>query len=98
LRESAYRIRRKYFPKIPTTINEAFDQLFETQIDIKTNNEQFCFVNREKQIILFTCTENLKHLCESENVFGDGTFNYAPNYLYQLNIQYISSKIILTYP
>lgn len=84
LRESAYRIRKKHFPKIPTTINEAFDQLFETQVDIKTNNEQFCFVNREKQIILFTCTENLKHLCESENVFGDGTFNYAPNYFYQL--------------
>ncbi|KAL5243929.1 hypothetical protein ACI65C_011339 [Semiaphis heraclei] len=34
LRESAYRIRKKHFPKIPTTINEAFDQLFETQVDI----------------------------------------------------------------
>lgn len=33
---------------------------------------------------MFTCTENLKHLCKSENVFGDGTFNYAPNYFYQL--------------
>jgi len=84
LRKSAYRIRKRYFPKIPTAINEAFDQLFETQVDIKTNNEQFCFVNREKQIILFTSTENLKHLCESENVFGDGTFSYAPNYFYQI--------------
>lgn len=27
LRESAYRIRRKHFPKIPTTTNEAFDCL-----------------------------------------------------------------------
>ncbi|KAF0709739.1 Uncharacterized protein FWK35_00033775 [Aphis craccivora] len=78
LRGSAYRIRKKHFSKIPTTINEALDQLFDTQVDIKTsNNEQFCFVNREKQIILFTCTDNLKHLCESENIFGDGTFIYA---------------------
>jgi len=84
LRESAYRIRKKHFPKIPITINEVFDQLFETRVDIKTYNEQFCFVNREKQIILFKCTENLKHLCESGNVFGDGTFSYAPNHFYQL--------------
>lgn len=82
MRKSAYRIRKKHFSKIHTTINEAFDQLFETQVAIKTSNEQF--VNREKQIILFTCTENLKHLCESDNVFGDGTFSYALKYFYQL--------------
>jgi len=39
---------------MPTFTNEALDQLFETQIDIKTSNEQLSFVNREKQIILFT--------------------------------------------
>jgi hypothetical protein len=59
LGESVYRIRKKHFSKIPTTNNEAFNQLFETLVDIKTNNEQFCFVNREKQIILLTCSENL---------------------------------------
>ena len=49
LRESACRIRKKHFSKISTTTNETFDQLFETQVDIKTNNEQFdCVLSIDK--------------------------------------------------
>lgn len=63
LRKLANENRKKHFPNISKNTNEAFDQLFEIQIDIKIINEQFCFVNREKNILLI-CTENLKHLCE----------------------------------
>jgi hypothetical protein len=57
LRESAYRIRIKYFPKIPTTTNEAFNQLFETLVDLKLimNN----FISSIKKNKLF-CLHVLK--------------------------------------
>jgi len=35
LRESAYRIRKKHFSKIPTTINEAFDQFLKLKLILK---------------------------------------------------------------
>jgi len=41
-------------------------------------------IGKNKLFCLHVPTENLKHLCESENVFGDGSFSYAPNYFYQL--------------
>lgn len=48
LRESTNRMRKKHFPSISKTTNEALDKLFETHI--KTNIEKFCFDNRRKKL------------------------------------------------
>ena len=55
-------------------------------IKYKNIEEKILTIKKQKYyiIILFTCTENLKHLCESENIFGDRKFSYASNHFYQL--------------
>jgi len=85
-----YRVRRRYFPTLPHTIDEAYKQLYEIQENITSNDEQFCFVNQEKNMIIMTCSTNLKLLCDSEYVFGNGTFSYSPKHfvqLYTLHVQ-----------
>jgi hypothetical protein len=35
-------------------------------------------------IPIFTCISNLKLFCESNHVFADGTFSYAPNFFFTM--------------
>jgi hypothetical protein len=54
------------------------------QSTIKYNDQQFCFVNQQKSIVIITCRDNLQLLCKSKNVFGNGTFSYCPKFFCQL--------------
>jgi len=50
----------------------------------KIQCEQFCFMNDDKNIIIFTCKINLEAISNAEHVFGDGTITYAPKFFMQL--------------
>jgi hypothetical protein len=41
---------------------------------MKYKNQKFCFVNEQKSIVIIIFGDNLRVICESQNVFGDGTF------------------------
>lgn len=83
LKRSVYLQRRKKFPKLPKTLAEAQATLLEYQDIIKTvGEEKFCYSDGDLSI--FTNVENLKLLCEATEVFGDGTFDYAPKFYTQL--------------
>lgn len=83
LKRSVYLQRRKKFPKLPTSLAEAQQTLWECQNTITTvGGEKFCYSDGDLSI--FTNTDNLKLLCEATEVFGDGTFDYAPKFYTQL--------------
>lgn len=90
LRKMINKARKKRLPApIPKSHKEAVEQLYNLQekITVRVKNgvkEQFCFVNDEKNMIIFTCAANLTLLQESDDVFGDGTFSYAPKFFLQL--------------
>lgn len=84
-RRAIYRARKKEQPaKSPRNLEEARDQLFDLQGTYLTCKEQFCHVNTDKTMIIFTCSKNLMLLCNAPRVFGDGTFSYAPKYFQQM--------------
>lgn len=85
LRRSVYWARRKKFPKLPKNLQEARNSLHRLKDHYKTQKgENFCFSDSEQEIFIFTTQKNLQILCESEEVYGDGTFDYAPKYFTQL--------------
>lgn len=85
LRKSVYMVRKKKYPVLPKNLQEAQTALFGIKENTKTQkNEQFCFCDDNREIFVFTTTENLKLLCDSEEVFGDGTFDFAPKFFTQL--------------
>lgn len=73
-READVPNQAKNIPHIPSTLDEADDQLFINQDSIMYKDKQFCFVNDEKTVTIFTCREKLKMLCQNEFVFRDGIF------------------------
>jgi len=84
IRRSIYRSRKQQYPLLPKSQEESFDQLYDMQSTIKYKNQQFRFVNEQKSIVIITCQDNLRLLCKSKNVFGDGTFSYCPKFFCQL--------------
>ena len=82
-RQAVYRVRNKAYPNLPETAKEAYEQLFNMQESIKNKGEQFCFVNKAKNMVIFTTRENLLLLQNSKDIFGDGTFLFAPDLFQQ---------------
>lgn len=85
LRKSVYLVRKKKYPKLPKNLQEAREALFRIKDNTKTQkNEQFCFCDEDREIFVFTTRNNLDLLCDSNEVLGDGTFDFAPKFFTQL--------------
>ena len=50
---------------------------------VAEEKERFCYEGG-RHTFIFTTKNNLRLLCESDEVFGDSTFEYAPKYYLQL--------------
>jgi len=79
-----YEIRKKHYPNLPKSFEDARNQLINMQNDIQYQGNTFCFISDDKNIFIFTCKKNLELLKYSEHVFGDGTFSFDPNHFVQL--------------
>jgi hypothetical protein len=80
-----YRERRRELPPLPTFRDEVHDAI--DKMDIKTNKEEpFVLHNdRETGIIIFSCTSNLRCLCnEVQEIFIDGSFKCCSKYFLQI--------------
>jgi len=84
IRRSMYEKRKKSFPNIPRSLEDAKKQLVDDQHNITYKGNKFCFVSDDENIFIFTCKQNLELLQSAEHVFGDGTFSFAPKYFVQL--------------
>lgn len=85
MRRVIYRERKKAQPaSTPKTLQEASEQLYNLQSAILTRNEQFCHVNEDRSMIIFTCKDNLTLLKNCACAFGDGTFRCAPDHFQQM--------------
>jgi DNA-binding protein Fis len=84
IRNNLYRAKSKTMPKLPKTTEELQTAL-ENITTTTSKGEEFLLVNdRDNKIVIFSCDENLKFLSESETIFMDGTFEYAPKHSLQM--------------
>lgn len=84
--KSIYHKQRSQLPTVPKSHQEALLQMSSNQLCLSTNqNEQFCFVDSNCGIIVFTCASNLQFLCNHQDtVLADGTFYVCPKHFYQV--------------
>ncbi|XP_025202141.1 uncharacterized protein LOC112599437 [Melanaphis sacchari] len=84
IRKNIYAARQSLLPNLPKNVEEV--HLTINNMDIKTTSEeQFLLVNDDsKNVLIFSCYQNLKFLCESENIYCDGTFTYSAKHFNQM--------------
>ena len=84
IRQVVYFARRAVFPTIPKNLADSILQ-FKTSTVKTIKGENFIeYVDEVNSIVILTCDSNLRHLCASDKVYMDGTFEYAPKHWYQL--------------
>ena len=78
-----------YKRKLTKTFDESQQLSCGIQESILTHrNQRFCFQG-PRGTILFTTALNLRYLCQSDTVYGDGTFDKAPKHYLQLYTLYV---------
>jgi len=85
IRKNIYAARQSSIkPNLPKNIEEV--HLAINNMDIMTTSkEQFLLVNDDdKNVLIFSCYQNLKFLCESEIIYCDGTFIYSAKHFNQM--------------
>lgn len=83
IRKTAYYARRKILPPLPKSRAEIFDIL--ENIQPKTlRGDNFLFLNdKHKELVIFSTEDNIKHLCMSEKIYMDGTFQFCTKFFVQ---------------
>jgi len=81
-----YDLRRKDFPTFPQSLNSAIIQIKEMQNEdrFKFKNEKFIHVPENQNFVCITTKTNINLLTQCDDIFIDGTFEYAPKYFLQL--------------
>jgi len=96
VKRNAYNARRNILPPLPTNMNSVHEAI--ERLNIKTiQNEHFVITNNVlNNLIIFSCTSNLRAFCQAEIVYLDGTFDFCAKIFYQfltfhgyLNGQYV---------
>lgn len=84
VRKNIYYARRKLFPALPKSVSDVHAAL--RNLNPKTNrNEDFLLINDAvENLVIFSCHNNLKYLCDSSIVYMDGTFSYCTKFFKQL--------------
>jgi hypothetical protein len=79
-----YKSRAKVLPPNPTDINEVHQYINATEINT-TRGEHFVLNNDEnKNVIIFSCENNLHFLSNVENVYVNVTFKYSARFFEQM--------------
>lgn len=85
IRRAVYRERRKKTPKLPKNREETHQYLRDYVLESSRGEAMIRVNDEDSGIIVFTARTNLEFLCnEDVTLFGDGTFNYCPNFFLQL--------------
>ena len=82
-----YKERRKHLPTFPKSLVESIDNIKHVPLST-SRNEDFLLcaetLSSDSGVIIFTCQSNLRALCRSEILLGDGTFYITPRFFYQV--------------
>uniref|UniRef100_A0A2S2PU04 Uncharacterized protein n=2 Tax=Schizaphis graminum TaxID=13262 RepID=A0A2S2PU04_SCHGA len=85
--KAMYDQRRKHFPVLPTSLDNALQQLriLETDKYFMFKNQQFIYAPADANYICLTTVQNINFLVQfCSELFCDGTFDYSPKYFLQL--------------
>lgn len=71
-------------PKLPININEVHNVVTNMN-PVTMKGEPFVIVNSiSDNLIIFSTSTSLEHLCNSSKVYLDGTFEFCPKFFYHL--------------
>ncbi|KAF0750583.1 Uncharacterized protein FWK35_00021770 [Aphis craccivora] len=80
--KAMYDQRRKHFPVLPTSLDNALQQLriLETDKYFMFKKQQFIYAPADANFICLTTVQNINFLVQfCSELFCDGTFDYSPN-------------------
>lgn len=84
VRHTVYNARRRVLPCLPKNASEVHKILSAINI-VTSKDENFIFINSESDnIVVFSCTTNIRVLSSVSRLYMDGTFNYCTRYFCQL--------------
>lgn len=84
IRTNIYRARNKIQPRLPTNIKETILILQEMEVNTIRGENFVAVANAVKHIVILSCDRNLLALCNSEEIYVDGTFKCCLKYFLQL--------------
>jgi len=84
VRKAIYDKKRKQYPIYSTNLNEAISQLNSIQNNdlCLFKSDQFIFVPETNDFVCITTRQNLNFMSKQTELFGDGTYNFSPNFFY----------------
>jgi hypothetical protein len=86
-KKAIYRARRKRLPALPKTLEECVESIKKYPASTSRREDFLMFsemVSPSEGIVIFSCASNLRLLCETDVILGDGTFFVCPKQFYQL--------------
>ena len=84
VRRNIYNVKRKMFPALPKSREEAIGLLQTLHLKTVKEEEFLIDCDSEKQIEIFSTDTNLKFMCKCSRLYVDGTFEYCPKYWTQM--------------
>jgi hypothetical protein len=83
VRRNMYEERRSVYATIPKTQEDVITTI--KSMELTTNKgENFLLLTSEvNRIIIFSCFTNLYFLCQVDNIYVDGTFQYCSKHFFQ---------------
>lgn len=84
LRQAVYRERRKLFPTLPKSRQEAQESLASVGFTSSRGEDMICVNDVNTGLVILATKDGLSTLCSTTDAYGDGTFKYAPKHFLQL--------------
>jgi len=90
--------RNSIHPKLPKSSLETQNALNNMEILTNTGKHFMIINDIHTSIIIFSTTTNLKTLCDTDNIYVDGTFKSCPKFFHQIFTihGYVNNKVYTT--
>jgi hypothetical protein len=79
-----YEERRSVYATIPKTQEDVITTVKSMELTTNKGENFLLLANEVNRIIIFSCFTNLHFLCQVDNIYVDGTFQYCSNFFFQM--------------
>jgi hypothetical protein len=77
-----YEERRSVYATIPKTQEDVITTVKSMELTTNKGENFLLLANEVNRIIIFSCFTNLHFLCQVDNIYVDGTFQYCSNFFF----------------
>jgi hypothetical protein len=80
VRKNMYEERRSVYPTIPKTQEDVITTVKSMELTTNKGENFLLLASEVNRIIIFSCFTNLYFLCQVDNIYVDGTFQYCSKF------------------